>query len=475
VKFTGTSFIWLSKKSPVYGIAKVVVDGGAAVRVDLYNATEIWQQKVWQSATLSAGSHTVTISWTGAKNPAATNTNIGVDAVDILGTMGQAPVTTTTIAPTTTTAASTTTTTSPVTTTTSPVTTTTTTAVTPGTTTTTKPSVVRRFEQGDANLLYLGAWSANVAGPAASGGRYCYADVSGASVTIEFTGTSFAWVTKKNPKYGKARLTLDGGIPTIIDLYSATEVWQQKVWQNTNLKQGIHTVKIEWTGTKNPLATDYNIGADAFDITGTLEPVLTGLVVMIDPGHQAKADLNLEPIGPGSTAKKAKVSAGAMGVVTGAPESRLALAVSLKLKAALEAHGITVIMTRTTQDVNISNMQRALLANQAGADLFIRVHADAHSNSAVSGAHVLYPATIAGWTDDIAVPSKNAATLVLKELVAATGAKNLGLMVRSDMSGFNWSNVPVIIPEIGFMTNPAEDRLQGGPGSHQGHPQLPGG
>jgi N-acetylmuramoyl-L-alanine amidase len=231
------------------------------------------------------------------------------------------------------------------------------------------------------------------------------------------------------------------------------------VWQSTSLKQGIHTVKIEWTGTKNPLAVDYNIGADAFDIAGTLEPVLSGPVVVIDPGHQAKADLNLEPVGPGSTDKKAKISAGAMGVVTGTPESQLVLAVSLKLKAALEAQGITVIMTRTTQDVNISNMQRALLANQAGADLFIRVHADAHSNSAVSGTHVLYPASIAGWTDDIAVASKSAAAVVLKELAAATGAKNLGLMVRSDMTGFNWSDVPVIIPEIGFMTNPTEDRL----------------
>jgi N-acetylmuramoyl-L-alanine amidase len=469
VQFTGTSFIWLNKKSPVYGIANVVVDGGPAVKVDLYSAKEVWQQKVWQSATLGAGVHTVTISWSGAKNPAATNTNIGVDAFDILGTIGEAPPTTTTLAPTTTTSAPTTTTTIPGTTTTTPATTTTTspvatttttTAVTPGTTTTVAPTtpVVKRFEQGQAGLLYAGPWIV-AASPLASGGSYRYANVSGSSVTIKFTGTSFAWVTKKNPKYGKARLTLDGGTPTIIDLYSPTEVWQQKVWQITDLEQGDHAVKIEWTGTKNPAAVDNNIGIDAFEIAKTLEPVSTGLVVMIDPGHQAKADLNLEPVGPGSTVKKAKISSGARGVVTGTPESQLVLAVSLKLKAALEAQGITVIMTRTTQNVNISNMQRALLANQAGVDLFIRVHADAHSNSAVSGAHILYPATIAGWTDDIAVASKNAATLVLKELVAATGAKNLGLMVRSDMTGFNWSDVPVIIPEIGFMTNSAEDRL----------------
>ncbi len=85
-----------------------------------------------------------------------------------------------------------------------------------------------------------------------------------------------------------------------------------------------------------------------------------------------------------------------MGVVTGTRESQLVLAVSLKLRDALEAQGITVIMTRTTQDVNVSNVQRALMANQAGADLLVRVHADAYPNRAVAGAHVLYPASVAG-------------------------------------------------------------------------------
>ncbi len=65
------------------------------------------------------------------------------------------------------------------------------------------------------------------------------------SVTVQFTGTSLTWVTKMSPRYGKARLTLDGGTPTIVDLYSATEVWQQKVWQSGTLEQGTHTVTIE--------------------------------------------------------------------------------------------------------------------------------------------------------------------------------------------------------------------------------------
>lgn len=182
-------------------------------------------------------------------------------------------------------------------------------------------------------------------------------------------------------------------------------------------------------------------------------------MVVIDPGHQAKGDNSPEPIGPGSSTTKPKVSSGTAGVVTGTPESVLALAVGLKLRDSLQAHGVKVVMTRTTQNVNLSNIQRAQIANNAHADLFVRVHADGASTQSTHGIHVLYPASIKGWTDDIAVPSKKAAQLAQQDLVAATGAQDRGIDARSDMSGFNWSNVPAIIPEIGFMTNPAEDRL----------------
>jgi N-acetylmuramoyl-L-alanine amidase len=182
-------------------------------------------------------------------------------------------------------------------------------------------------------------------------------------------------------------------------------------------------------------------------------------VVVIDPGHQAKGDPGLEPVGPGSSDKKAKVSDGTAGVVTRIPESQLVLTVSLKLRDALKAYGITVVMTRTSENVNLSNIERAQIANKAGADLFVRIHADGSTDPATAGIHVLYPVSIKGWTDDIAVASKRAASLAQRELVAATGANDRGIDARSDMTGFNWSDAPVILPEIGFMTNSAEDRL----------------
>jgi N-acetylmuramoyl-L-alanine amidase len=156
---------------------------------------------------------------------------------------------------------------------------------------------------------------------------------------------------------------------------------------------------------------------------------------------------------------KAKVSSGTSGAVTGTPESELVLTVALKLRDSLISHGIEVVMTRTSQNVDISNIQRAQIANDAGADLFVRIHADGSDSAGTAGIHVLYPASIEGWTDDIAAASKEAATVAQRELIAATGAHDRGIDARSDMTGFNWSDVAVILPEIGFMTNPAEDRL----------------
>jgi N-acetylmuramoyl-L-alanine amidase len=206
------------------------------------------------------------------------------------------------------------------------------------------------------------------------------------------------------------------------------------------------------TTTSRPSTTETSIPP-------TTSSSVSAKVVVIDPGHQARPDLDLEPIGPGSDREKAKVSSGTSGVVTGIPESELNLAIGLKLRDALEAKGIKVVMTRTTQEVDLSNRERARIANEAKADLFIRIHADGNTDHTVHGIHTLYPASIPGWTDDIAAVSKKAAQLVQRELIKATGARDRGLNERSDLTGFNWSDVPVVLPEIGYMTNPTEDRL----------------
>jgi N-acetylmuramoyl-L-alanine amidase len=156
---------------------------------------------------------------------------------------------------------------------------------------------------------------------------------------------------------------------------------------------------------------------------------------------------------------KEKTSSGTQGIATGLPESQLNLMVSLKLRDALEAHGIRVVMTRTSENVRLSNVERATIGNDAHADLVVRIHADGNDDHNMHGIHVLYPVSIPGWTDKIAAASKKAAALAQAELVAATGAVDRGIDPRDDMTGFNWSKVPVILPEMGFMSNAAEDRL----------------
>ena len=185
----------------------------------------------------------------------------------------------------------------------------------------------------------------------------------------------------------------------------------------------------------------------------------TAPVVVIDPGHDARANLATEPIGPGSSARKIKDGGGTHGVVTGVREPDLTLDVSLRLRRLLRAAGVRVVMTRTrTSGASMGNIARARIANDAGAALFLRVHADGASSASARGTHTLTPALRRGWTDDVYASSRRAAALVQTELVRTLGFPNRGIQERSDFTGFNWADVPVILVEMGFMTNPTEDR-----------------
>ncbi len=182
-------------------------------------------------------------------------------------------------------------------------------------------------------------------------------------------------------------------------------------------------------------------------------------VVVVDPGHDRLANLRTEPIGPGSATRKILDGGGTHGVVTGIAEPDLTLAVSLRLRELLRRAGIRVVMTRTqTAGTSMGNIARARIANRAHAGLFLRVHADGSASSDARGTHTLTPALQHGWTDDVYAASRRAARLVQTELVRALGFPDRGIQERSDYTGFNWADVPVILVELGFMTNPTEDR-----------------
>lgn len=194
--------------------------------------------------------------------------------------------------------------------------------------------------------------------------------------------------------------------------------------------------------------------------TGTPSLTATAPVVALDPGHDLRPNLRTEPIGPGASVRKILDGGGTRGVVTGVPEAELDLAVALRLRVLLEHAGVRVVLTRsTTSHTSSGNIARAEVANRAHATLFLRIHADGSTDLRAAGTHTLYPSLHRGWTDDIYAESRRAARLVQTELVHALGFPDRGLQERPDFTGFNWSNVPVALVELGFMTNPREDRV----------------
>ncbi|RGT74197.1 N-acetylmuramoyl-L-alanine amidase [Ruminococcus sp. AF18-22] len=182
-----------------------------------------------------------------------------------------------------------------------------------------------------------------------------------------------------------------------------------------------------------------------------------GITIVIDPGHSSVVEEKQEPVGPGAQEYKAGDTYGTSGISTGMPEYELTLALAQQLKAELENRGYTIVMTRENNEEPRSCVERAEIMNNAGASACVRIHANGSEDTSVQGAMTICTTPDNPYVPQLYQSSRYLSDCVLNHLVNATGCISQGVWETDTMSGNNWSQIPVTIVEVGYMTNPDED------------------
>lgn len=181
-----------------------------------------------------------------------------------------------------------------------------------------------------------------------------------------------------------------------------------------------------------------------------------GKIICVDAGGQVRP-LFGEWTDPGMT-RKDNPEPEIRGATTGNAEYLVNLDIAIKLKGLLEKDGMTVVMTRETNDVDLSNATRAEMANNANANLYMRIHCANSEDPFKKGTQTLYPAE-SRWSEPIYQKSKEAALFVQGEVLKSCGTEDLGIVPAVDLAGFNWSRVPVVQAEPGYLSSPRDDTL----------------
>lgn len=196
-------------------------------------------------------------------------------------------------------------------------------------------------------------------------------------------------------------------------------------------------------------------------------PVSQEKIIVIDPGHAATRTTDYEPVGPGAQEKKMASVIGTRGVSTGIYEFERVLEISKLIRDELQNRGYEVIMTKESNEEVLSNIQRAQIANSAHADAFLRIHADASEDAGDSGAMAMCITPNNPYIPSLYSSSRFLAETVLSAYCASTGFTNRGIEETDSMTGNNWSEVPCILLELGYMTNSSDDLQLASPAIQQ--------
>jgi N-acetylmuramoyl-L-alanine amidase len=258
---------------------------------------------------------------------------------------------------------------------------------------------------------------------------------------------------------GNNNKTIQASLKELSDKPIAEDNKGQVIEENKNNKTSQKLEGESLTSTEGQVSKASDDDGKAKNKNENSEQVKNNRVIVLDPGHASKSNLAKEPAAPDSKELKIKDGGGAQGIATRTPEYKINMEVALKLKNLLEAKGYMVIMTKTENSVSLGNVERAEIWNRANADLAVRIHADSSNDASVRGASMLIPSGQVEYTKPVYNKSKEYGKIVLDTLTAQVGMRSRGIIESKDMTGFNWSKVPVILVEMGFLSNMEEDRL----------------
>ena len=181
-------------------------------------------------------------------------------------------------------------------------------------------------------------------------------------------------------------------------------------------------------------------------------------VIVLDPSRQECAiSAEEEAIGPGASEEKHKYTKNGQGAYSGQSEADLCLQVAKKARDELQDKGYKVFLTREDNDTLLSNTERSQIANKYKADVFVRINANSDKNGEKNGSFCIIPIEDNPYVSSMYGECRRLAESLIGTYCEETGMANGGCMERDDNIGINWSNMPVTVLELGYLTNQSDD------------------
>lgn len=218
--FYGSEVRWIGTAANTYGKARVSINGGKAETITITSTKDLYRQVLYKRTGLpNDRAHTIMIEVVGPTS-GGTQGLVAVDAVDVRGGW-----------------------------------------LLPAT------IPARTVEQTDRSVSWTGIWKTSTSSKF-SGSSHKWASAAGANAKLRFEGTHVAWIGKRGPKYGKARVYLDGVAVATVDEYGSATSYKQVLWQSGRLPAKKHTLEIRVLGAKRSAALGRLVGIDAFRVWG---------------------------------------------------------------------------------------------------------------------------------------------------------------------------------------------------------------